>query len=172
MTTSLAVQLYSQVDPSLNPNGIPGNWPCQVLELQDGQSAPDNTWQIMTVSAYNAWLAANQADYNTWAAAQAAAAQYTTYALAAKNSIIAAMAFGRDLIAEYGGQNVASGFNLTQLQTIITATAGVQAAIMTGSLYMALEQLALVPVDGVLITTEKITYFRNKLQAYLGLPLT
>ncbi len=91
----LAVLLYSAVDPSLNPQNIPGNWPYQVIELAADQSPPDDTWQIMTIDQYGSWIASNQAAYNSWAAAQASANAFNAYAAAAKRSILGAMAFGR-----------------------------------------------------------------------------
>jgi hypothetical protein len=89
-----------------------------------------------------------------------------------KNKILAAMDFGRSVMAEYGSSNVLAGLTLEQIQYVMAATAKVQAALNGGSLYVALAEIELVTTDEVIITVEKITIFRNKLQDYLGIART
>lgn len=88
------------------------------------------------------------------------------------NRILAARNFGIRLIALYGAQNILSGYNLEQIQFIMEKTAKVQAALNTGSLYVAISELNLIEPDGVLITTEKIKSFRNLIEDYLQIPRT
>ena len=168
----LAVLLYSAVGADQNPQGIPGNWPFQVIELADGEAAPSSDWMVLSKEDYQAWVDGHQAEYSTWATTFAAANAQAASIAYVKNKIVNAMAFGRDVMAEYGAQNVVAGYSLAQIQQIIIATSEVQAAIITGSLNVALDALSRVPVDGTLITTDKITFFRNKFQDFLGLPHT
>jgi len=67
----LAVKLYQD---DLNPNGLPGQWPSQVIEFPD---QPDEVtplpdpynqapWITMTPDQLAAQKAANQAAYDTW----------------------------------------------------------------------------------------------------------
>lgn len=89
-----------------------------------------------------------------------------------KNKILAAMDFGRNLMAQYGAQNVLAGYNVTQIQTIMEATEKVQAALNTGSLYVALNEIENIEPDGVLITQATLDNFRHKIQDYLEIPRT
>lgn len=89
-----------------------------------------------------------------------------------KQKIIAAMAFGRELIAEYGATNVLAGYSIEEIQEIMDKTARVQVALNTGSLYVALAELDAVEIDGSIITEEKMEIFRHKIQDYLQIPRT
>lgn len=89
-----------------------------------------------------------------------------------KARILAAAAFGQDLIAEYATDNVLAGYTIPQIKVIIDKTAKVQAALRTGSLYVAIDELDAIEPDQDLVTVEKITQFRNKIQDYLGIPRT
>lgn len=89
-----------------------------------------------------------------------------------KMRILAAMEFGRGIIAEYGAANTLSGFSVDQIRYIMTATEKVQAALNTGSLYVAMDELDKVPVDEIMITADKKTAVRHKIQDYLGVPRT
>ena len=86
--------------------------------------------------------------------------------------ILAAMDFGRNLIAEYGASNVLAGLTISQIQSIMTATAAVQSALSTGSLYVAISEINNIVPDGTIITTEKLTEVRNKIEDFLGIPRT
>lgn len=89
-----------------------------------------------------------------------------------RNRILAAMDFGRNIMADYGATNVLAGRTVEQIQTIMSQTGSVQAALLSGSLYVALDELAQIEPDGTLITEDTLTTFRHKIQAYLGIPLT
>lgn len=89
-----------------------------------------------------------------------------------KDVILAAMDFGRNLMAEYGASNILAGLTMEQIKDVMDRTSKVQAALVTGSLYVALDELALVETDETIITEERRTVFRNKIQAYLGITLT
>lgn len=86
--------------------------------------------------------------------------------------IMAARDFGMKLIAQYGAQNVLSGYDIQQIQYIMEKTAKVQAALNTGSLYVAINELNAIEPDGNLITAEKIASFRNLIEDYLQIPRT
>jgi hypothetical protein len=89
-----------------------------------------------------------------------------------QGKILAAMAFGQNLMASYGATNVLSGYNVEQIQFIMAKTAMVQSALLSGSLYVALDELSKIEIDGTIITGVRITEFRNKIQDYLGIPRT
>lgn len=89
-----------------------------------------------------------------------------------KNRILAAMEFGKNIMAEYGASNILVGKSLEQIQDIMTRTAKLQAALATGSLYVAISELDALEPDGEIITEAEITICRNRIQTYLGIPLT
>lgn len=88
------------------------------------------------------------------------------------NKILAARSFGTRLIAQYGAQNVLSGYPIEVIQEIMIKTAKVQAALNTGSLYVAIQELNAIEVDGVIVTEAKIKVFRNLIEDYLQIPRT
>lgn len=88
------------------------------------------------------------------------------------SKIMAARDFGVRLIAQYGAQNVLSGYSIEQIQDIMTRTAKVQAALNTGSLYVAISELNAIELDDTIITAAKIKVFRNQIEDYLQIPRT
>lgn len=89
-----------------------------------------------------------------------------------KNKILEAMDFGRNMMAAYGAQNVLAGRSVADIQTIMSSTSKVQAALLTGSLYVALTEIANITPDGTLITQGTLDSFRHQIQDYLGIPRT
>jgi len=62
---NLAVQFYNDVDQSLWPESMNGDWPYRVIELHDGVEAPEG-WSIMSIESYNEYIQLNEyklADY-------------------------------------------------------------------------------------------------------------
>ena len=88
------------------------------------------------------------------------------------NRILAARSFGVRLIAQYGAQNIIAGYSVAEIQAIMIRTNAVQAALNTGSLYVAITELNAVETDDKYITPDKIKYFRNIIEDYLGVPRT
>jgi hypothetical protein len=88
------------------------------------------------------------------------------------NRILAARSFGTRVIARYGAANVLAGYSIEQIQEITIKTAKVQAALNTGSLYVAITEINNIQPDGVLITTEKLKAVRNEIEDYLQIPRT
>lgn len=96
----------------------------------------------------------------------------TTSADVVAAAILRATEFGNDLIVEYATSNVLSGYTVEQVKDIIEKTAKVQVALKSGSLYVALDELDLVVTDETVITADKILVFKNRIETYLGLPLS
>lgn len=89
-----------------------------------------------------------------------------------KAKILGAMEFGKNIMAEYGASNVLAGLSLSQVQQVMTSTAKIQSALLSGSLYVALDEISKLELDDVIITDARVTAFRNKIQKYLNIPLT
>jgi len=103
---------------------------------------------------------------DVWAAALAA---YTPSAAADRISkrILAAMDVGKQMIADYGALNVLAGYDSTQIATIATALAPLQALLLSGSLKTALAWLeAFTPTD--LITQDTINVFADRIRNFLN----
>lgn len=89
-----------------------------------------------------------------------------------KSRIRAARGFGQDLIYQYGTYNVLSGFTVEQIQSIMSRTLKLVAALTTGSLYVAIEELNALELDDTIITETVVTQYRNKIEDFLGIPRT
>lgn len=88
------------------------------------------------------------------------------------SKIESAKIFGARLVTEYGAQNTLRQLSVTQVQQIMAATLMLKGALDSGSLYVALDELSKIQVDGVLIRQSDIDQFRNKIQDYLGIART
>lgn len=80
--------------------------------------------------------------------------------------------FGIHLVAKYGATNIMAGYNVAIIQDIMTRTARVQAALNSGSLYVAITELNAVTLDSSIVTTAKIKSVRNEIEDYLGITRT
>lgn len=89
-----------------------------------------------------------------------------------KNRILAAMEFGKNIMAEYGASNVIRGLTIEQVQDVMVRTERLQKALITGSLYVAIDEINAIETDEEIITPDRVTEFRNKIETYLGIPLT
>jgi hypothetical protein len=61
---NLAVRLYANA-PS-NPLNVPGVWPEDVVDLGDGTTLPDNSYQLMTDTQLLAYRSVHQQVYDAW----------------------------------------------------------------------------------------------------------
>jgi hypothetical protein len=171
---NLAVRLYSSIDSNSKPSGIPDNWVSDVIELSiDDIRLPDNLsandgWMFMTDSQLSDYKIQYKSEYDIWYSAMKAPSLQNKIT----NRILQAMEFGKQIMAEYAAENVLAGLTIPQIQDILLRTAKIQSDLMTGSLYTALVEIDLVQTDDTVITPTKVKEFRNKIQTYLGLPLS
>jgi len=86
--------------------------------------------------------------------------------------IIAARTFGVHTIARYGAKNVLSGYDVATIQDIMIRTAKVQAALNSGSLYVAIQEINNIEPDDTIITVAKLKSVRNEIEDYLQIPRT
>lgn len=98
----------------------------------------------------------------------------------ARTKVAASIAFGQSLMVEFAAFNVLAGRTTEQVKQLLLVSASLRAAIAAGALPVALDSLAAIPfpvLDAndsniVLLDGTRVTYFRNKIQAYLGIALT
>lgn len=87
---------------------------------------------------------------------------------AAKASILAAMDFGRELIAEFGALNVANGLNPSQVAGVAAKLSSVQALLMSGSLKTAKLSISAITPDSYVTQAVKDD-FTQRINDYLGI---
>jgi hypothetical protein len=87
-----------------------------------------------------------------------------------------AAAFGQAITSEFAAENVLMG--ITQLNmtgVVMTALADVNDALLTGSLYEAISRIKALPstaFDNRFITPDRLLVVLNKIENYLGIPLS
>jgi len=86
------------------------------------------------------------------------------------NSISNAMDFGRQIMIEFGTENVLLGATTEQIKNVVVKLTKIQTLLVGGALHTALEELDVVEPD-VFLTQQRLDSFKNKIRAYLGMPL-
>lgn len=161
---NLAVLKYEFVEDA--PEGIPLQWPAEIKEIGSGTTLPGENWVLMTTQEFQRHKDDYQQDYDDWLSGYDPSAPKVV-----ADRIRSAMDFGKTIMIEYATSNVLAGLTTSEVQEIIQRTMNLQLALNSGALYVAIEELNLLVPDA-LITEQKITEFRNKIESYLGLPLT
>lgn len=112
---------------------------------------------------------AAQTDYET-ELAEAQAEQ------AVVNAVRGAMSFGNKLMTEFIVENVKMGITQDGMtEIVLDAMSGVMNALQAGSLYLAIDRIKAIPVeskDAKYITDERLLTYVNKIEEYLGFPLS
>lgn len=95
--------------------------------------------------------------------------------------ILAAIAFGQQIIIEFAVANVLAGITQAgKTQAMIDYSSNLYTCLSTGSLYAAIDEINIMIADTSddkvnlypFITNDILTMYKNQIQAYLGLPLT
>lgn len=93
-----------------------------------------------------------------------------------KNIISSAVAFGMDLMIEFASENVMLGITQAGMTNAVRQrTAQIVNCLMTGSLYDAIVQARAIPAedkDPTFLTDARLLAFVNKIETYLGIPLS
>jgi len=93
-----------------------------------------------------------------------------------QEAISKATLFGQDILIQFRAENVAMGvlqYNMTGW--LLNKLSAVMDAILTGSLTESIARLKAIPIaeyDGKYMTVPRMIQFINKIETYLGLPLT
>jgi hypothetical protein len=144
---------------------------------------PDWVWQVCD-GALPGWTVVNDQDYESYVAGHEDAISAwnawmdaNSSMLFVKNTILSpAMQFGQNLIKEYASENIALGITQAGMAgTVRAVTADITGALNTGSLYDAIAAARAIPAlskDAVFVTDARLLIFINKIEAYLGLPLS
>lgn len=96
--------------------------------------------------------------------------------LQVQNVIKKAMEFGNQILIEFAAENVLLGITQAGMTTAVrNATARIVSALQTGSLYDAINECRAVPAqdkDATFVTDARLLLFVNKIEVYLGLPVS
>lgn len=85
--------------------------------------------------------------------------------------VVSAMEFGRQIMIEFAAMNVLSDKSTTIIMMQMEACKHIMFLLLVGSLYTALEAINALP-DNEVTPPELKSYFRHKIQGFLGLPVT
>jgi hypothetical protein len=93
-----------------------------------------------------------------------------------RSSIERAIAFGHEIVSEFAAENVLLGITVEgKTGEVLTKLASVQLAVQAGSLHEAISRIRAIPetdYDTKYITASRLLTFVNRIEAYLGLPLS
>jgi hypothetical protein len=96
--------------------------------------------------------------------------------VAAQAAVSKAISFGQQLITEFAAENIVLGITQDgQTGVVLDKMSSVMTALQSGSLYEAMNRAKAIPqsdYDNKYITYARIMSFVNKIEAYLGLPLS
>lgn len=157
------VQTYLKANLSSNYDGLVANPESLLILFHTDYSDADNT------VVQNYWSAANAQTF------QPTQNQQVTLAISM------AMQFGTQMLIQYATQNVLLGVTQAgKTQAVMDYCHELAHCLITGSLYAAINQILVMIADtsqtkanlAPFVTNNVLYAFLNKVQAYLGLPLT
>ena len=166
--SNIAVKLFSHVADA--PVGIPVNWPAETVDLGESTALPEGEgWILMTESELTAHKATYQSEYNTF-----------TYSINIRRTVdknvTRAIVFGQNLVKDFAVENVMMGITQSgKTNQVRKATQEVISALSTGSLYDAIHEARQIPQeqkDDTFVTDARLLVFINKIESFLGLPLS
>ena len=117
-------------------------------------------YTVMTEIEYKQYLIDHKNDYDIY---------MQSVSNKIRGRILAAIAFGDELIADYCVHNVMKGYTIEEIDQIMKVTQKVMTDLQAGSLYVALKDLSEIQPDGHLITSDLIDLFTVKIKKYLGI---
>jgi hypothetical protein len=164
----VAYRPYAQLDESARPMGVVPQTPWTREDIEDGDvdAYRELGWEVLTTSEYLA-LESSLIPINARAMALASI----------KSGVLApAVAFGETLINDFTAENIMLGITQYGMTAVVLERMGaVLSALQTGSLYDAIVKVRQIPqsdYDSIFITVPRLLAFINKVETYLGLPLS
>lgn len=164
----IAYRPYSQLDENSRPVGVLPQtpWALQHIEAIDADTYRANGWTVLTPEEY-ALFEASLIPENAKAMALASI----------KAGILTpAMAEGDNIVKDFIAENVLLGITQDGMTALVLERMdAVLAAIKTGSLYDAIAKVRAIPIenyDAKYITPTRLLAFVNRVERYLGLPVS
>ena len=170
MGIMIAYKTFSQAPKENVPLGIPTDYPWVFRECIESEieNLKKDGWIVVTQEEYDNHVTALSDRYNAWEAAKAQ--------LGVESIVNEAQRFGFNLIISFAAENILLGISQLGMTTSVRATtAMVVNALMTGSLYDAITEAKAIPLenkDAIFVTDARLLAFINKIETYLGIPLS
>jgi len=164
----IAYRPYSQLDEGARPIGVALQtpWTRESIEDSDADAYRENGWTVLT-----------QVEYETLEASLVPVNAHSMALASIKSGVLApAVAFGELLMNDFTAENILLGITQYNMTAVVLERMGaVITALQTGSLYDAVTKVRQIPLsdyDTVFITDPRLLAFINKVETYLGLPLS
>ena len=167
----IAYKPFSQAPAANTPVGIPSDYPWvmrQLREQEDISKLKKEGWIILTDIEYEEHIASLSERYLAWETARTQ--------LGIEGVVSAATRFGQEIMVSFAAENVLLGITQEdKTGEVLNTLTGVLAAIQAASLYEVIIRIKAIPetdYDLKYITEARLVAFCNKIETYLGLPLT
>jgi hypothetical protein len=164
----VAYRPYAQLDENARPLGVVPQtpWAREHIADSDANVYRELGWEVVTLPEYEA-LEASLIPINVRAMALASI----------KSGVLApAVAFGETLMNDFTAENILLGITQSGMTAIVLERmSAVITALQTGSLYDAILKVRQIPqsdYDSIFITAPRLLAFINKVEGYLGLPIS
>jgi len=164
----IAYRPYSQLDEGSRPVGVALQtpWTRQSIEDNEADAYRESGWTVLSLSEYET-LEASLIPVNAHAMALASI----------KSGVLApAVSFGETVMSDFTAENILLGITQYEMTARVLEVMGaVVTALQTGSLYDAIakvRQISPSDYDSIFITGPRLLAFINKVETYLGLPLS
>ncbi len=160
----IAYKTFSDCPEKDRPAGVLLDFPWQSEEADE--TSEERGFTVVTQEEYDALIAS----LITLNANSMLTASIRT------NILTPAIAKGQELIVTFAAENIALGITQAGMTTQVrTVTADVVSALSTGSLYDAITAARAIPpasYDATFVTEARLLSFINKIEVYLGIPVS
>lgn len=162
--SDVAYKTYEQAPESSRPPGVLSAYPWQVEPANE--TSIERGFTVVTQAEYDELLASlDVSNQNSMLIASIMTGVLTP-----------AIAKGQELIVMFAAENISLGITQAGMTTQVrTVTAGVVSALSTGSLYDAITAARAIPpasYDSTFVTADRLLSFINKIEVYLGIPVS
>lgn len=162
-----------------NIEGIPLEWPIEILELGDSTDLPvdGSPWILLNDNQLIAHKLKYQVDFDTWITSKKVEVSTTTIA----NKIRAAINFGNELVVSAATTNTLAGINqANKTQAFVLYCRNLTHFLVTGSLYAAIQEIDTMLADNStekqdlqpFLTNDSLIKYKHQIQDYLGIAKT
>jgi hypothetical protein len=166
----IAYKPYSRAPKEHTPVGIPLDSPWILVEITEGQAVEyvQLGFIVLPKELYDQFILDIEPRMQAW--------QEARLRLGIEEVVSSASRFGSELMITFAAENVLLGITQEgKTGEVLTKLAGVQLAMQAGSLYEAITRIRAIPLeeyDTKYITEARLLVFINKIEEYLGLPLS
>jgi hypothetical protein len=157
----IAFKTFSECPEEQRPVNINLSWPWQEQYCSSSEEAlqlQENGFTVVTEDQYSTYKKLISPQVNI------------------EDIITKAIVFGDSLLKEFAAQNVLLGITQEgKTGEVLAKLSGVMTSMQAGSLYEAIVRIKAIPsteYDTKYVTASRLVAFLNKIEGYLGIPLT